>query len=182
MRFLFWVITLIGVVLSPTSYSQCVPPQWQNEGISSYCHAIEVMESPLGGYWVAFWGSPKEMIKDVLLMDSVDFVETDSSIIFDQDIISRHELIFDRYHRFNAVRSHHKFLEYTSYGYDVTKRWRDHYEIIFDKREETFPYQDYGIEYRWNSTENTCPVNIKMTTDVKGVYYIVDVFMSKELL
>jgi hypothetical protein len=181
MRFLFWVITLIGVVLSPTSYSQCVPPQWQNEGISSYCHAIEVMESPLGGYWVAFWGSPKEMIKDVLLMDSVDFVETDSSLIFYQDIISRHELIFDRDYRLNAVKSHHKFLEYTSYGYDITKRWMDRYEVIFDKKEEDLSYQGYGTEYRWDSNDNSCIVNVKMTTEIKEIYYIVNVFMSKEL-
>jgi hypothetical protein len=181
MRILYSFIVTIGILLSQSLYSQCIPPQWQDEGLSSYCYAIEVMESPLGGFWVAFWGSPKEIFKETLLRDSVDFIETDSSIIFDQDIISRHELIFNRKNRLCGIQSFHKFLEYTSYGWESSKRWRNRYEMIFDKREITFPYGDNGIGYKWDFQDDSGNVNIKLTTEVSSIYYLVNVFMSKEL-
>jgi hypothetical protein len=179
MRFLFWII--LGLTSFQITYSQSIPPQWQEEGLSSYCHAIEIMESPIGGFWVAFWGSPREIFKETLLRDSVDFVETDSSIIFDQDIISRHELIFNRMDRFCGVRSSHKFLEYTSYGRESSKRWRRRYETVFDAKEVVFPYGDNGIGYKWNFKDDSGEVSIKMTTEVSIIYYLVNVFMSKEM-
>lgn len=179
MRFILLII--LGFIFFQTTYSQSIPPQWQDEGLSSYCYAIEVMESPLGGFWVAFWGSPKEIFKETLLKDSVDFVETDSSIIFDQDIISRHELIFNRDNRLCGIQSSHKFLEYTSYGWESSKKWRNRYEAVLDVNEVSFPYGDGGIGYTWDFKDYSGNVNIKMTIEVSSVYYIVNVFMSKEM-
>lgn len=131
--------------------AQNIQPAWQKHELTSYCLSYEVMDFVSKGVWVAFWSIPKHIAKISLEKDSLTYIETDSSLIFNQDIISKHEMIFDKNNRFYKAISQHDCN--IDFGVRYSQKFQNRFSYVHDDNSlKTSKYGD-GVEYRWESKD-----------------------------
>lgn len=177
MRWIFIFLIFISSVLS--AYSQTITPSWTKQGLSSYCHNYEVMDEARRGYWVVSWGSQKESLKESISLIDSAFIETDSSIVFNQDVLSKHELIFNKDNKLYKVVSYHNYDR--DFGSDYSKILRERYEGAYGKKSKNSAYGDNGTLYYWEHKNSREWTHTSMSNEIKDVlYYVIIVTSTKE--
>ncbi len=146
------VLTLLLIVLIkpiPT-YTQNIQPAWQKFELSSYCVACEIMDAKSKGVWVAFWRIPKQTVKLSLESSNLNYIETDSSLIFEQDAISKHEMIF-KDDKFVSVISTH--IHDIDFGITYLDYIKNRYSSVHDDKSIKIIGHGDGVEYSWESLD-----------------------------
>ncbi len=178
-RMKFSIILLLCLINISTLFSQNIKPQWQKERLSSYCYAVEIMDHAKTGYWIAFWGVDRQLFKQALIEDSLTFIETDSSIIFEQDILSKHEIIFDKNSRFIMFNTKHVLIH--GMGYNYSQKLQKRFQTIYDDEYSGSIYKDNGFQYTWILKDSSGDVSTLMTNDNINGYYEITISMKKDL-
>jgi hypothetical protein len=149
---------------------------WRKGVLMSYCDEYDVMLGE-SGQWIVQWGASREAIKGALIRDGFSPKETDSSIIWNQNLIYKCELQFNSEQRLKTIM-YTVTLNKINTGIQISNSLKTKYVSLYGS-EGKFKMIGESSSYSWLDNRCNRPIYALLAnTVVTGGGYIVTVIAS----